>query len=73
MTTQTHPERQLTAVFGLDRHGEPMAVIDGLPGEAANMSPCQAEQLSRQLKQIANDARMGISGVRHYPEKCDEK
>lgn len=68
MTTQTHPERQLTACFGLDRHGEPMAVIDGFPGLSAEMDADRAEQLSRQLKQIAIDTRMGVRGVRHYPE-----
>ena len=59
---------QLTACFGLDRHEQPLAVIDGLPGVGAHMSPEQAEQLARQLKQIANDSRMGVRGVRHYPE-----
>jgi len=59
---------QLTACFGLDRHAQPLAVIDGLPGVGAHMSPEQAEQLARQLKQIANDARMGVRGVRYYPE-----
>lgn len=63
---------QLTACFGTDRHDQPMAVIDGLPGLGANLSPEQAERLSRQLKQIANDARMGVRGVRHYPESNDE-
>jgi len=59
---------QLTACFGLDRHGQILAVIDGLPGVGAHKSPEQLEQLSRQLKQIANDARMGVRGVRYYPE-----
>ena len=64
---------QLTVRFGLDRHGQPLVVIDGLPGAGAHMSPEQAEQLAMQLKQIASDARMVARGVRHYPEQQPEQ
>jgi len=59
---------QLTACFGLDRNGEPMAVIDGLPGEAANMTPGQIDRLLRLLTRIRDDALMNVNGVKHYPE-----
>lgn len=58
----------LTVCFGKDRSGEPPGCDQGLPGFGTNLAPEQAEHLSRQLKQIANDARRGIGGIRHYPE-----
>lgn len=67
-TSSSSIKTQLTACFGIGRDQQPLAIIDGLPGLGAHLTPEQAEQLSRQLKQIANDARMGVRGVRHYPE-----
>ena len=58
---------QLTAQHIAGRNG-PVAVVNGLPGLDAQMTVQQLDDLSRQLKQIKNDAQSGVRGMRRYPE-----
>ncbi len=59
---------QLTALHIAGRNGQPVAVVNGLPGLDALMTVQQLDDLSRQLKQIRNDAQSGVRGMRRYPE-----
>tara|TARA_Y100000034_G_scaffold8249_1_gene9008 strand:- start:530 stop:742 length:213 start_codon:yes stop_codon:yes gene_type:complete len=59
---------QLTARHITGRNGQPLAEVNGLPGLDALMTVQQLDDLSRQLKQIKNDAQSGVRGMRRYPE-----
>ncbi|MCC4260821.1 hypothetical protein LL270_09150 [Pseudomonas aestusnigri] len=59
---------QLTARHITGRNGQPLAEVNGLPGLDALMTMQQLDTLSRQLKQIKNDAQSGVRGMRRYPE-----
>lgn len=59
---------QLTARHIAGRNGQPLAEVNGLPGLDALMTVQQLDDLSRQLKQIKNDAQSGVRGMRRYPE-----
>ncbi|MEC7473121.1 MAG: hypothetical protein VX946_07155 [Pseudomonadota bacterium] len=58
----------LTARHIAGRNGQPLAEVNGLPGLDALMTVQQLGDLSRQLKQIKNDAQSGVRGMRRYPE-----
>lgn len=60
---------QLTALHIAGRNGQPVAVVNGLPGLDAQMTVQQLDDLSRQLKQIRNDAQSGMTGEHRYPEE----
>ncbi|SFL70705.1 hypothetical protein SAMN05216256_10175 [Halopseudomonas pachastrellae] len=59
---------QLTARHIAGRNGQPLAVVNGLPGLDARMTPTQLRQLARQANQIAIDSESGVRGMRRYPE-----
>lgn len=40
------------------RHGDPLAVIDGLPGSDADLTPAQLRQLAAVLTAIADDSEV---------------
>lgn len=57
---------QLTATFGADSEGNPIAVLSGVPPEV--YAGQDLEALARTVKQIRIDLDSGITGMRHYPE-----
>lgn len=59
---------QLTAQHITGRNGQPLVVVNGLPGLDAQMTMQELDDLSRQLEQIKNDAQSGVRGMRRYPE-----
>jgi len=63
---------QLTARHITGRNGQPLAEVNGLPGLDALMTVQQLDDLSRQLKQIKNDAQSGVRGLRRYPENEEQ-
>ena len=63
---------QLTARHIAGRNGQPLAEVNGLPGLDALMTVQQLDDLSRQLKQIKNDAQSGVRGLRRYPENEEQ-
>lgn len=58
----------LTATHVLDRHGQPLVVLEFLPGLYAERYPSELRALARLLITAANDADQGASGRRQYPE-----
>ena len=60
---------QLTARHIAGRNGQPVAVVNGLPGLDAQMTPTQLRQLARQANQIAIDSESGVRGMRRYPDE----
>jgi DNA modification methylase len=68
ITEVTHMTTQLTAQHIAGRNGQPLAVVNGLPGLDAQMTPTQLRQLARQANQIAIDSESGVRGMRRYPE-----
>jgi len=63
---------QLTALHIAGRNGQPVAVVNGLPGLDAIMTPAQMRQLARQITQIAIDSESGVRGMRRYPENEEQ-
>ncbi|PHR17852.1 MAG: hypothetical protein COA41_11160 [Sphingopyxis sp.] len=63
------PRTHLVVRHTTGRNDAPIAVINGFPGLNAMMTPEELLLLSRQLHQIANDARMGVRGMVRYPEE----
>ena len=63
---------QLTALHIAGRKGQPVAVVNGLPGRDAQMTPAQLRQLARQANQIAIDSESGVRGLRRYPENEEQ-
>ena len=63
---------QLTAWHIAGRNGQPVAVVNGLPGLDAQMTPAQLRQLARQANQIAIDSESGVRGMRRYPENEEQ-
>lgn len=59
---------QLTAQHIAGRNGQPVAVVNGLPGLDAQMTPADLLEMARRLKQIAIDSESGARGMRRYPE-----
>jgi len=57
---------QLTATFGTDSDGKPIAVLSGVPPEV--YAGQDLEALARTVKQIRIDLDSGITGMRIYPE-----
>ena len=61
---------QLTACFGTDSEGKPVAVLSGVPSEA--YAGPDLEALARAVKQIRIDLDSGTTGVKCYPEADHE-
>ena len=59
---------QLTAQHIAGRNGQPVAVVNGLPGLDAQMTPTALLVMARQLRQMAIDSQSGVRGMRRYPE-----
>jgi len=56
--------RTLTVKHTADRHGQPLAWIENLPGEGAEFSAAQLRMLARTLEAIADECDRG-TGVRY--------
>lgn len=54
--------RTLTIRHTVDRHGQPLAVIDDLPGLFAELYPADLRHLARTLNTAANDLEQGERG-----------
>ena len=48
--------------------GRRLIVLDGMPGNRAELYPKDLRALARQLIQIANDADQGATGLITYPD-----
>ena len=59
---------QLTAQHITGRNGQPLAVVNGLPGLDAQMTPADLLAMARQIRQMAIDSQSGVRGLRRYPE-----
>lgn len=58
--------RCLVASFAVGRDGAPLAVLDHLPGEGAELTPAACRALADALVRIADDAdRLAAAGVRN--------
>lgn len=67
-------EMQLNVVLCRTRSESPLAVVRGLPGEGAELTPAQARTLADRLLQIAADmekqpmhGRAYVKKIREYP------
>lgn len=56
--------RTISVKHTKDRHGRPLAVIDGLPGEGAELDAAQLRLLAEALEHIAVTCDQGV-GVAH--------
>lgn len=51
--------RTISVKHTKDRHGRPLAVIDGLPGEGAELNAAQLRRLASVLETIADGCDQG--------------
>jgi len=58
--------RTLSICHTVDRHGKPLAVIDDLPGQFAELRPADLRQFARALNTAANDLEQGERGMVVY-------
>lgn len=58
--------RTLSICHTVDRHGKPLAVIDDLPGQFAELRPADLRHLARTLNTAANDLEQGERGLVVY-------
>lgn len=66
--------RTLNVKHTVTRHGAPLAVVDGMPGEGAELTPAQLRQLAAALQAAADECeilhdstRRQIPVRREYP------
>lgn len=59
--------RTLSAKHTVDRHGRPLARIDGLPGDGAELDAQQLRRLAATLDRIAEDCDQGVGTS--YPKR----
>ena len=62
----------LQATLCQTRDGKPLAVVDGLPGDSAELTPAQLRALADGLRRIADDAAVQPMGQRTYVRKRRE-
>ena len=65
-------EAALRATLTQTRHREPLAVIDGLPGGGAEMTPAQLRGLAKALSDIATDLEGRPVARKHTLAECRE-
>jgi hypothetical protein len=58
--------QQLTATFGEDSSGRPVAVLSGVPSEV--YAGPDLDALARTFKQVRIDLDSGAKGIKCYPE-----
>ncbi len=63
---------ELTATLCQTHQREPLAVIDGLPGGGAELTPAQLRALAETLVRIAADAEAQPMTARHFMRKRRE-
>ena len=59
-------DRTLQATLTQTHDGRPLAVVDGLPGEGADITPAQLRALAEGLLRIADDAEARPMGPRSF-------
>lgn len=59
----------LTALHQRDKHGHPIAYLDGLPPHDAALTPSELRRLARQLITTANDADQGELGTVNHTDQ----
>jgi hypothetical protein len=69
---ETMGTRELTATLCQTHRCEPLAVVDGLPGGDAELTPAQLRALAAGLLRIAADAESQPMGARSYMLKRRE-
>ena len=62
----------LTAALCQTHQRQPLAVVDGLPGGGAELTPRQLRALAAALVQIASDAETQPMTAKHYMRKSRE-